>query len=307
MHADVGNVSTIAGITKEYFQRVLSHYNPPPKPHPSPAPPSAPAYACISDRCILVDKAAGSSSDPKCGGACKSLAANEWLAVRSLSVLNTGKKLLTVRLPDGQNTTYLKKTEKRCESMHGSKALSLCLTVHNGETIGLSVPAVSFSSTYFLVQLASESRGGSSSGLYRAPVPLPQRLRQYGIAKNGSVRASVAAEGRVNQDRDGKDSPGVMQAPFRIPYDALLPKRAELTNVLVPVAASMSHVRQNAVRMEPTWMIMAHAAGSAAAMILQNSSESSSSSLAVQDLDVAALQRLLVEEQSQMIWPDQRV
>ena len=42
-------------------------------------------------------------------------------------------------------------------------------------------------------------------------------------------------------------------------------------------------------------------------MVLQNSSESSSSSLAVQDLDVAALQRLLVEEQSQMIWPDQRV
>ena len=129
----------------------------------------------------------------------------------------------------------------------------------------------------------------------------------YDVPQNGSVRASVAAEGRVNQDRDGKDSPGVMQAPFRIPYDALLPKRAELTNVLVPVAASMSHVRQNAVRMEPTWMIMAHAAGSAAAMVLQNSSESSSSSLAVQDLDVAALQRLLVEEQSQMIWPDQRV
>ena len=44
--------------------------------------------------------------------------------------------------------------------------------------------------------------------------------------------------------------------------------KAQLRNVLVAVAASMSHIRFNAVRMEPTWMIMGHGAGSAAALAL---------------------------------------
>ena len=82
---------------------------------------------------------------------------------------------------------------------------------------------------------------------------------------------------------------------FAIPYDAMLPKRKELTNVIVPVAASMSHVRQNAVRMEPTWMIMGHASGVAAAMTIRGAD-------AVQDVNVLQLQRALLT-QKQMIWP----
>jgi len=108
--------------------------------------------------------------------------------------------------------------------------------------------------------------------------------------------ATTKAEGRVNNGHDGKRSGGVGQAPFGIPYDALLPKRAQLTNVLVPVAASMSHLRQNAVRMEPTWMIMAHAAGSAAALAITHG-------VAVQDVNVEELQTLLVTKQRQMIRP----
>ena len=88
---------------------------------------------------------------------------------------------------------------------------------------------------------------------------------------------------------------GVMQAPYRIPYDALLPKRSQLTNVIVPVAASMTHVRQNAVRMEPTWMIMGHASGVAAAMAEQTGAT-------VQDLNVLQLQQTLLA-QKQMLWP----
>ena len=105
----------------------------------------------------------------------------------------------------------------------------------------------------------------------------------------------IAAEGRVNQNREEQDVGGVMQTPYRIPYDALLPKKAQLTNVIVPVAASMSHVRQNAVRMEPTWMVMGHASGVAAAMaVLSNA--------AVQDVNVLQLQQTLLA-QKQMIEP----
>ena len=81
----------------------------------------------------------------------------------------------------------------------------------------------------------------------------------------------------------------------RIPYDALLPKRSQLSNVIVPVASSMSHVRQNAVRMEPTWMIMGHAAGTAAAMALRSGST-------VQEVSVLQLQQTLLQ-QKQMLWP----
>ena len=49
------------------------------------------------------------------------------------------------------------------------------------------------------------------------------------------------------------------------------------------------------VRMEPTWMIMAHAAGSAAAM-------ATATAVAVQDVNVQDLQALLVK-QRQMIHP----
>ena len=56
----------------------------------------------------------------------------------------------------------------------------------------------------------------------------------------------ISAEGRVNQGRNGTPSKGVLQDPFVIPYDALLPKRIELTNVAVPVACSASHVRADA-------------------------------------------------------------
>ena len=56
-------------------------------------------------------------------------------------------------------------------------------------------------------------------------------------------------------------------------------------------------VRYNAVRMEPTWMILGHAAGVAAQMTQQ-------AGTSVQDVDVPTLQTILVE-QKQLISPTQ--
>ena len=105
----------------------------------------------------------------------------------------------------------------------------------------------------------------------------------------------VRSEGRVHRGENGKPPNGVGQNSFVMPYDAMLPRRSELTNLLVPVAASTSHVRYNAIRMEPAWMVLGHAAGTAAHLSL-------TSRTIFQDVNVSTLQHLLLL-QKQLIWP----
>jgi hypothetical protein len=73
---------------------------------------------------------------------------------------------------------------------------------------------------------------------------------------------------------------------YQIPFRALAPVAEECTNLLVPGAASFSHVAFCTYRLESVWMIGGHAAGVAAAM-------SAREGKAVQSVDVRALQAKL--------------
>ena len=74
----------------------------------------------------------------------------------------------------------------------------------------------------------------------------------------------------------------------QIPYRALTPKSGECTNLLVPGAASYTHVAFCTLRLESVWMITGHAAGTAAAMAAADGKP-------VQEVDVPALQAKLRE------------
>jgi FAD dependent oxidoreductase len=103
------------------------------------------------------------------------------------------------------------------------------------------------------------------------------------------VRRLEIDNGSVRVEGDLDDSINLADHPYEIPYRALTPKRKEITNLLVPVCISATHIAICTVRMEPVYMILGHSAGVAAVMALKGN-------VAVQDIDAGALQKKLIEQ-----------
>ncbi|MCY3912007.1 MAG: FAD-dependent oxidoreductase [Chloroflexi bacterium] len=72
--------------------------------------------------------------------------------------------------------------------------------------------------------------------------------------------------------------------PYEIPYRIMIP--VEVENLIVPVAASTTHVAYSSIRMEPTWMALGQAAGTAAHLALRRE-------VTPRRVPVGELQRLL--------------
>jgi len=81
--------------------------------------------------------------------------------------------------------------------------------------------------------------------------------------------------------------------PFMIPYRVMLPKG--VSNLLVPVAISASHVGYSALRLEPTWSALGHAAGLAAHLAIDTRNNTRA-------IDVPKLQTMLHAQKQATIY-----
>ncbi|MEO0509923.1 MAG: FAD-dependent oxidoreductase [Verrucomicrobiota bacterium] len=80
------------------------------------------------------------------------------------------------------------------------------------------------------------------------------------VVENGKV-ALQGGEFSILYLDDGK-----YNGSYQIPYEAIVPRKGECSNLIVPVCLSASHIAMTSIRMEPVWMILGESAGVAAAM-----------------------------------------
>jgi hypothetical protein len=121
--------------------------------------------------------------------------------------------------------------------------------------------------------------------LGKRPVEQPVGMGSYTMDSH-NVQRYVTPEGYVQNEGDiGVKVPG----PYQIDYRALVPKREECQNLLVPVCVSSSHIAFGSIRMEPVFMILGQSAATAAVMALEED-------IAVQDLGYERLAAQLQED-----------
>ena len=77
---------------------------------------------------------------------------------------------------------------------------------------------------------------------------------------------------------------------YQIPFSVMLPRRNETSNLLVASTPSATHIGMSTLRMEPQFMILGHAAGTAASLAVKASGGD------VRRVDLGALHAALLAE-----------
>lgn len=136
-------------------------------------------------------------------------------------------------------------------------------------------------SSYVITQSVCEHKSSVDDSIGLASYNMDshncQRVVQHGVVRNeGDVQAPPAG-------------------PYPISYRAIVPKRLECENLLVPVCLSASHIAYGSVRMEPVFMVLGQSAATAACLALENMTS-------VQDVAIPALQQRLLEAGQVLQW-----
>ena len=116
-------------------------------------------------------------------------------------------------------------------------------------------------------------------------------LRPIGLAAytmdSHNVQRYVDASGAVRNEGDVQVG-GF--PPYGIDYGAVLPQRAQCTNLLVPVCLSASHIAYGSIRMEPVFMVLGESCAIAADLALERG-------VGVHDVDYRELRARLLSAQ----------
>lgn len=120
----------------------------------------------------------------------------------------------------------------------------------------------------------------------------PVGMGAYAMDSHNAQRY-VAADGSVRNEGDVQVR---VPQPYGVPFGALLPKRGEASNLLVPVCLSATHIAYGSVRMEPVFMVLAQSAAIAAGVAVERGG-------AVQDVGYAGLRERLVAAGQVLAWP----
>lgn len=121
--------------------------------------------------------------------------------------------------------------------------------------------------------------------LKKRATPEPVGMGSYGIDSH-NIQRYITPEGYVQNEGDIGIS---TRGPYQISYGALVPKKGQATNLLVPVAVSSSHIAYGSIRMEPVFMILGQSAATAASLAMKDH-------IAVQDVVYERLRGRLLED-----------
>ena len=83
------------------------------------------------------------------------------------------------------------------------------------------------------------------------------------------------------------------EQPYRISYGAIVPKKGECGNLLVPVCMSSSHIAFGSIRMEPVFMILGQSAATAAVQAITDKKN-------VQDISYKKLKAQLLKDKQRL-------
>ncbi|WP_439487765.1 FAD-dependent oxidoreductase [Algoriphagus sp.] len=130
--------------------------------------------------------------------------------------------------------------------------------------------------------------------LQKKPTPESVGMGSYTIDSH-NIQRFVDENGHVQNEGDiGVGLPG----PYEIAYGSIVPKKEEITNLVVPVAVSASHIAFGSIRMEPVFMILGQSGATAAVMALEKG-------ISVQDLPYENLKAQLVKDGQVLTMEDQ--
>lgn len=122
----------------------------------------------------------------------------------------------------------------------------------------------------------------------------PVGLGEYNMDSHNTQRFVLQQDGKYWAKNEGDVQVGVPGA-YPVSYRALIPKRGECPNVLVPVCLSASHIAYGSIRMEPVFMVLGQSAATAAVLAID-------AGIPVQDVPYAKLRERL-DADGQMLVP----